>query len=134
MLMAPNFARTIPILRIFSVEKAKEYYVQFLGFKVDWEHQLDPEAPMYLQVSKGDLVLHLSEHHGDACPGSALFVDMTGLEALHREITAKGYRRMTPSIERSAWNTNVMRVTDPFGNRIVFNEADRARDSAVACK
>ncbi|HBO82442.1 MAG TPA: glyoxalase/bleomycin resistance/extradiol dioxygenase family protein, partial [Cupriavidus sp.] len=27
----------IPILRIFSVEKAREFYLDFLGFQVDWE-------------------------------------------------------------------------------------------------
>jgi hypothetical protein len=32
---------TIPILRIFSVEKAKEFYCGFLGFTVDWEHRFD---------------------------------------------------------------------------------------------
>jgi hypothetical protein len=30
-----EFEQTIPILRIFSVEKAKEFYVGFLGFTVD---------------------------------------------------------------------------------------------------
>ena len=28
------------MLRIFSVEKALEFYVEFLGFKVDWEHRI----------------------------------------------------------------------------------------------
>lgn len=29
------FAKTIPIVRIFDVEKAKDFYVGFLGFAVD---------------------------------------------------------------------------------------------------
>jgi hypothetical protein len=39
--MAMKVLETIPILRIFSVEKAKEFYVSFLGFAVDWEHRFD---------------------------------------------------------------------------------------------
>jgi len=31
------FQKTIPILRIFSVEKAKEFYVDYLGCTVDWK-------------------------------------------------------------------------------------------------
>ena len=27
---------TIPILRIFSEDRAKEFYLEFLGFKLDW--------------------------------------------------------------------------------------------------
>ena len=41
-----------------------------LGFRVDWEHRFRRAAPLYMQVSRDGLVLHLSEHHGDACPGS----------------------------------------------------------------
>jgi hypothetical protein len=71
-----QFLKTIPILRIFDVAKAKEFYVGFLGFTVDWEHHFEPSTPMYLQVSRAGLTLHLSEHHGDACPGSTVFVWM----------------------------------------------------------
>ena len=75
-----------------------------------------------MQVSRGGLVLHLSEHHGDACPGSTVFVRVTGLADYHREITAKGYGHMRPGIERAPWNADVMEVIDPFGNRLRFNE------------
>ena len=79
-------------------------------------------APLYMQVSRGGLVLHLSEHHGDCCPGAAVFVRMTGLDELHREITAKGYRFMRPGIHHTPWNARMMEVIDPFNNRIRFNE------------
>src|SRR3954468_24119707 len=29
----------IPILRIFDVEKAREFYLDFLGFSMDWDHR-----------------------------------------------------------------------------------------------
>ncbi len=34
-----SLGRATPILRIFDEAKAKEFYVGFLGFKVDWEHR-----------------------------------------------------------------------------------------------
>jgi hypothetical protein len=69
-----RLADAIPILRIFSVEKAKEFYLDFLGFKTDWEHRFGDNFPLYTQVSRSGLRLHLSEHHGDASPGSTVFV------------------------------------------------------------
>jgi predicted enzyme related to lactoylglutathione lyase len=116
-----QFERTIPVLRIFAVEKAKEFYLGFLGFGVDWEHRFEPTAPLYMQVSRGEFLLHLSEHHGDGCPGAVIFVQMTGLEEFHREITAKAYRYMRPGIEQRDWGRELT-VTDPFGNRIRFTE------------
>ena len=107
----------------FSVEKAKEFYVGFLGFSVDWEHRFDDAAPVYMQVSRSGCVLHLSEHHGDCCPGSAVFLRVAGLEDYHRQITAKGYGFMHPEIERTFHDSKCMKVTDPFGNRISFDES-----------
>ena len=120
--MTVEFTAVIPILRIFSIEKAKEFYVDFLGFAVDWEHRFEEKAPLYMQISRGDLVIHLSEHHGDACPGSAVFVKMTGIDEFHREIRAKDYPYMRPGLGMAPWNAKFMDVIDPFGNRISFNE------------
>lgn len=39
--MAIELLQTGSLLRIFDVAKAKEFYVGFLGFTVDWEHRFD---------------------------------------------------------------------------------------------
>ena len=56
-------AKIIPILRIFDYKKAIEFYIDWLEFAIDWENTFKKNAPVYLQISKGDLVIHLSEHH-----------------------------------------------------------------------
>jgi catechol 2,3-dioxygenase-like lactoylglutathione lyase family enzyme len=114
--------QTIPILRIFDVAKAREFYLDYLGFRTDWEHRFEPGLPLYMQVSRGGCVLHLSEHHGDGTPGSAIFLRMTGLHAFHAELAAKKYAYLRPGVERAPWNADLMQVTDPFGNRLRFNE------------
>jgi catechol 2,3-dioxygenase-like lactoylglutathione lyase family enzyme len=114
--------QTIPILRIFDVAKAREFYLDYLGFRVDWEHRFEAQLPLYMQVSKGGCVLHLTEHHGDCTPGATVFLRVTGLEAFHHEISAKGYRHLRPQIGLAPWHANLMEVTDPFGNRLRFNE------------
>jgi len=49
--LSVELQRVVPILRIFSVEKAREFYVGFLDFTWDWEHRFDDNAPIYAQVS-----------------------------------------------------------------------------------
>ncbi len=122
--MAITFAKAIPILRMFSIEKAREFYLGYLGFQVDWEHRFEPALPLYMQISRGDLLLHLTEHHGDCTPGAKVFVEMTGVAALHAELTAKNYNYLRPGLEREPWGATTVTVTDPFMNRIVFNESD----------
>ena len=41
-------APAIPVLRIFSVDKAREFYMDFLGFSLDWEHRFSPDLPLYM--------------------------------------------------------------------------------------
>jgi catechol 2,3-dioxygenase-like lactoylglutathione lyase family enzyme len=127
---AITFIRTVPILRIFSVEKAKEFYCGFLGFTVNWEHTFEPGMPVYMQVSRGGLRLHLSEHHGDGSPGAHIHVEMTGVDEFHREITAKDYRYLRPSVQDEFYGARAVHVIDPFGNRISFNEFKEPRESA----
>jgi len=117
-----EFLQVTPILRIFDVAKAKEFYIEFLGFQFDWEHRFDERAPVYMQVSRNGCVLHLSEHHGDCCPGSTVFVTMTGIDEFHAEITAKNYGFNRPGLERAFYGAKCVEVIDPFGNRIRFNE------------
>jgi uncharacterized glyoxalase superfamily protein PhnB len=118
-----SFGKTTPILRIFDVAKAVAFYVDFLEFKVDWQHRFEADSPLYLQVSRGDCVLHLSEHHGDCTPGSALRIETDELEAFQQQLLAKEYVFAHPQIQAMPWGSHDMTVTDPFGNRLVFTNA-----------
>ena len=64
--------QTIPVLRSFDVPKAREFYLDYLGFGTDWEHRFEP-----------------------------------------------GQR---PGVEAAPWRAKLMQLTDPFGNRLRFNE------------
>ena len=74
-----------------------------------------------MQISRNGVVLHLSEHHGDGCPGAVVFAPMTGIVAFHRELTEKRYNYMRPGLEQADWGAE-MQVWDPAGNRIRFCE------------
>ena len=36
----------IPILRLFDEAVARAFYIDFLGFAVDWEHRFKPGLPL----------------------------------------------------------------------------------------
>ena len=118
----PAFTQIIPILRSFDEHKAKECYLDYLGCTLDWDHRFAPGLPLYFQVSRSGLVLHLSEHHGDATPGSSVHIKMTGLHALHTELHAKRYANLRPGIEDTPWGSWQMALIDPFGNTLRLNE------------
>lgn len=118
-----SFGKTTPILRIFDEAKAREFYVEFLGFKVDWEHRFEEGLPLYMQVSKDGCVIHLSEHHGDCSPGAAMRIETSELEAFHQQLLAKSYIYARPAVQETPWGSKDMSIADPFGNRLTFTNA-----------
>lgn len=118
----PKLSTVTPILRIFDIAKAHVFYVGFLGFKVQFEHRFDDNAPLYTGVRRDGCVLHLSEHHGDGTPGSHIRIETTDVAGLHHELTARKYRFAGPGLEETPWKTREVSVDDPFGNRLTFYE------------
>ena len=119
------FTTITPILRILDEAKAKEFYVDFLGFKVDWEHRA--EGPLYMQISLGECRIHLSEHDGDARQGAAIKLHTDDIEAYVAEIVAKEYPRggaaQALGVCEQPWGSLDMLLVDPFGNRLIFTNA-----------
>lgn len=118
-----SLSRTTPILRIFDEARAREFYLGFLGFEVVFEHRFEPGLPLYMGIRRGDCTLHLSEHHGDATPGSSMRIEADDVDALAAELRAKAYAHARPTVAPMPWGTRDMTVTDPFGNRLTFTSA-----------
>ena len=115
-----KLGQTTPILRMFDVDKAKEFYIDYLGYKIDFEHRFEPTAPLYMGISRDDSNLHLSEHHGDGSPGTYVRINVGNIEELHAELTSKKYKYMRPGIVTQEWGERQVTVYDPFGNRIIY--------------
>jgi len=114
-----------PTLRIYDYDKTIEFYVDWLGFRVDWIHTFEPGMPRFMQVSLRDVMLHLSEHHGDGSPGVHITIDeFKGLKEYHAQLIAKKYKYNRPGLEVPFWDEGTITVTviDPVGNRITFTE------------
>jgi catechol 2,3-dioxygenase-like lactoylglutathione lyase family enzyme len=110
----------VPVLRSFDEAKARAFWCDWLGFTLDWEHRFAPGLPLYMQVRRGDCVLHVSEHHGDATPGSAVRIAAADLDGLLAEMRSRPYPALNPGIEVQPWGTDEIALRDPFGNRVIF--------------
>ena len=120
--MPPHMSRITPVLRIFDIAKAREFYLDFLDFTLDFEHRFEPDLPVFMQVSFGDVALYLSEHHGDGSPGSKIVIAMTGLADYQTSLLAKRYGYARPGLRKEPWGETTMTIADPFYNQIVFSE------------
>ena len=110
----------VPVLAVASAVEAKKFYVDFLNFAVDWGWHENSQGPLYAQISRSGVTLHLSERRSENAP-TELFIRTTGLDALKEELSRNAPKytfttRTTPDDRRE------IQITDPFGNRLRFSE------------
>lgn len=110
----------VPVLRVQDHVPALEFYLDYLGFAVLWEHRFEPGLPVYLRLRREETLLDLSEHHGDGTPGSVVWVPVRDVGALHEELHSRERARLRPGVDTSAPGGPTLSVTDPFGNVLRF--------------
>ena len=110
-----------PILRSFDEARVKAFYVDFLGFELEFEHRFGPGAPLYMGVRKGDCVLHLSEHYGDGAPGAAVRIPVDDVTAYMAELRTKNFGNARPGCpQEQPWGSLEITIQDPASNRLTF--------------
>jgi catechol 2,3-dioxygenase-like lactoylglutathione lyase family enzyme len=110
----------IPILRMYDVEATKRFYVEYLGFNLDWQDG-EGDRPVYMRVSRGPVALDLSSHAGDGTPGTVIVIPLEDVAALHRELHTRDYPFMNPGIDPRGIGKEVT-VFDPASNQVRFFE------------
>lgn len=96
-----------PILRVRDGRLAADWYAR-LGFVVEGEHRFAPHLPLYVFLRRGPVVLHLSEHAGDARPNTLVYLYVDDVDTLTREFGV--------GVNEQPWAREI-ELTDPDGNR-----------------
>ncbi len=109
----------VPQFRITSLRRSLAFYVDGLGFAVDWEHRFEPGCPAFVQISRHGQKLFLTEHDGDCRVGGAAYFVVPDVDACGAEFAARGVEPTEPP-EDKPWGPREMVVTDPDGNRLRF--------------
>ena len=117
----PRLVSVVPILRMYDVAATIRFYIDYLGCSLD--HQSGAgDRPVYLQVSRDGMQLHLSSHHDDGTPGTAVLIEVRNIVALHAELHKSGYPFFNPGIGTGPGGVKEMQLIDPASNRLRFYE------------
>lgn len=109
----------IPQLRMTRAARSLAFYVDGLGFDIDWEHRFEPGLPLFAQLSRQGQTIFLTEHAGDCQPGGAVYFWVDDAAACHAAFAAAGITTLTAP-EHTGYGTLEFTVTDPDGNRLRF--------------
>jgi hypothetical protein len=98
----------VPILRVADGHAAARWYER-LGFTVIGEHRFAPALPLYLFLERNGVDLHLSEHLGDATPGTLVYFWVDDVDAIAAEFSV--------DVHHEPWAREI-ELVDPDGNRL----------------
>ena len=104
--------------------RSRTFYVDGLGFTVDWEHRFEPGFPVFAQLTRQGLSLFLTEHTGDCQVGGAAYFVVDDVDSMFVEISRRGIRPAEAPAD-TEWNAREMTVVDPDGNRLRFSTSVR---------
>ena len=109
----------IPQLRTTQAQRSLAFYVDQLGFGVDWQHQFEPGFPLFFQLTREGQTIFLTEHTGDGEVGGAVYFRVPDAWACHAAFSARGVVA-TNAPAATPWGTVEFLLTDPDGNRLRF--------------
>jgi catechol 2,3-dioxygenase-like lactoylglutathione lyase family enzyme len=111
--------RVMPTLRMTNYARGKAFYVERLGFQIDWEHRFEPHFPVFMQVSRNGMAFFLTEHRGDCEVGGLLHLYVDDVDAWYAEFQAKGVSVVEPP-NNDLPGVRIMTVLDLDGNKLRF--------------
>ena len=117
--MSDEWSGWVPILRVEDARTSMEFYRDVLGFTVDWEHKFAEDFPLYAQVSRPPLFLHLSEHQGGGTVGAEFFVRVPDVDAVYADIVKRGHTPESPPHDQEYGMRDFL-VVDPDGHSITL--------------
>lgn len=122
----PTFLGTVPILFVRDVTKAVAFYVDRLGFQIDFLHG---NPPFYGSVSRDRSCLHLRFVHEPnfaALAAREKSLILATIEVRHVKMLFEAYEHrgveFSQRLVRQAWGGIDFHVRDPDGNVISFVE------------
>jgi hypothetical protein len=103
---------------------AEDYYCQKLGFTLEFVYRPDVTLadPAYMGVMRDGATLHISSFPGDGVAGSALYIDVDDVDALHRELAGKGVRVEGGGPIDQSWGRRELMLRDADWNRVTFGQ------------
>jgi catechol 2,3-dioxygenase-like lactoylglutathione lyase family enzyme len=101
--------QAVLVLRVVDASRAVVWYER-LGFQKEWGHQFERGFPWFVSVARGSVRLYLSEHEGDAPPGTLIHLYVNNIDAVAAEFNVP--------VDEEGLAGRECHVSDPDGNRL----------------
>ena len=123
--MKPIIDNIVPVLSVGSYEETVSHYVEWLGFKVDWEYQ-EEQLPFVISITRDGFSFMLTEldtsSESETSTGSWTVIYVSDIEAMSESLNS----RRSNSVKIEIYPPNdiaQIHVIDPWKNLLVFEQS-----------
>ena len=120
--------KIVPVLGIDDGEVAKNFYIEKLGFELDFEWRHEPGFPAQIGIKYGDHYMHLSEH-SKGHQGSELYLFVNDIEDWAARAKANGVK-IEHGPDKMPWGNTEMLIIDPHRNALRFSQLNTHEPTA----
>lgn len=116
-----GFGSSIPVVRMLDEDASTRFYLDYLGYTVDWEHRFEEGTDLYMQIRRGPSVLHLNGHATDESPVTEVRIPVRDLEGFCVWLCEKDWPEKAEAVDPRYEGKNTdLNLLDPAGNHLVF--------------
>ena len=115
----PTIDSIVPVFGVGSYEETVSHYVEWLGFKVDWEYR-EEQLPFVISITRDGFSFMLAE--SETSTGSWTTIYVSDLDAMSEELNS----RRSNSVKIELYPPNdiaQIHVIDPWKNLLVFEQS-----------
>lgn len=116
----PTLLSCVPVLQVRDARRSCRFYCDQLGFTQDWEHQFEPDLPLFVCISRGPITLFLTEHPESAF-GALIYLYVDRIDTLASEFQTNGVVLDLHPTDQP-WGVREMHLSDPDGNKLRFGQ------------
>ncbi len=110
-----------PVFRIYDYNNAIEFYINWLGFKIDFEDRPKPDiGPTSVQISMNGIIIKLTDRDDCVAEGEVEIYNFQEVRKYYEKLMAKNYKKAIK--EKVLQEDTFLYITDPFGNKLTFSE------------
>src|SRR5438067_1514482 len=123
--------RVFPQLRMTNWKRTRAFYVDGLGFSVDWEHRFEPGLPVFAQLTRDGLSLFLTEHAGDCQVGGAAYLVVDDSPGVMRRERPRHVLKRQLGHERLDPPSSCLILSEPYRRDCRVGERDLGQRGEV---
>jgi uncharacterized glyoxalase superfamily protein PhnB len=118
-----RFKDVIPILDVRDVEKALHFYVERLGFQIEFRYEGDPDN--YAGICRDGISLHMQwqdeqQFKAGTAGGLRVRINVDDPDALFEEYRRNGVLDERVQLRNTDWGTREFGFRDLDGNGLIF--------------